>query len=64
MDVRDQNPIDLLQRQEVDRNLPAEVPHPAPQHGVGDEPCAVDVDHDGAVPQPGEPIQSKSTRIE
>jgi hypothetical protein len=40
------------------------MPHPAPEHRIGDEPRAVDVDHDGAVPQPGEPVQSTSIRIE
>ena len=30
--------------------FPAKVPHPPPQHRVGDEPRAVNVDHDGAVP--------------
>jgi hypothetical protein len=35
------------------------MPEPAPQRGVGDEPCAVDLDHDGAVPEPGDPIHSR-----
>ena len=64
MGVRHENPIERPEQAEVDRGVPAEMPHPAPEHRVGDEPRAVDVDHDGAVPQPGEPVQSMSIRIE
>jgi len=64
MGVRDEDPLDRPQQSGVDRGLAAEMPHPAAEHGVGDEPRAVDVDHDGAVPQPGEPVQSTSTGIE
>ena len=64
MGVRHENPIERPEQAEVDRGVPAEMPHPAPEHRVGDEPRAVDVDHDGAVPQPGEPVQSMPIRIE
>ena len=64
MRVRNEDPSQPFQHTEVDRGRPAEMPHPAPEHRVGDEPRAVDVDHDGAVPQPGEPVQSTSIRIE
>ena len=62
--MRDENPVERAEQAEVDRGLPPEMPYAAPEHGVGDEPRAVDVDHDGAVSQPGEPAQSTSTWIE
>jgi hypothetical protein len=34
----------------INVRFPAKVPDSPPQHRVGDEPRAVDVDHDGAVP--------------
>jgi hypothetical protein len=64
VNVRDEDPINRSQQSGLNRGRPAEMPHPAPEHGVGDEPRAVNVDHDGAVSQPGEPAQSTSTRIE
>ena len=64
MGVRDENRVERAQHSDVDRGVPAEMPHSAPEHRVGDEPRAVDVDHDGAVPQPCELVQSTSTGIE
>jgi hypothetical protein len=64
MAVRDEDCVERSQQSGVDRGLPAEMPNPAPEEGVGDQPRAVDLDHDGAVPQPGEPAQSTSTGIE
>ena len=59
--VRDEDPVDSPG---VDRGLAAQVPDPPPQHRVGEKPRAVHVDHDGAVPQPGEPAQTTSSPIE
>jgi hypothetical protein len=64
VDVGNEDPINRSQQSGLDRGRPAKMPDPAPEHGVGDEPRAVDVDHNGAVPQPGEPAQSTSTGIE
>ena len=59
--VRDEDPVDSPG---VDRGLAAQVPDPPPQNRVGDESRAVDVDHDGAVPQPSELAQTTSSQIE
>ena len=59
--VRDEDPIDWPG---IGDRVPSQVPDPPAQDGVGDQARAVHVDHDGTVPQPGEPAQRTSSRIE
>jgi hypothetical protein len=58
--VRDEDAVDGAG---VGGRVPAQVPDSPAQHGVGHEACVVHVDHDGAVPQPGEPAQRTSSGI-
>jgi hypothetical protein len=59
--VRDEDPIDLTG---LHRGRATKMPDASAQDRVRDEARAVHVNHDGAVPQPGEPAQATSSRIE
>jgi uncharacterized protein involved in copper resistance len=61
MGVRDEDPVDVAG---VDGRVAPEMPDPPSQHRVGDQARTVDIDHDSAVPQPGELAQTMSSPIE
>ena len=48
--VRDEHRVELLQQLVLDLGVPLQVEHPPSENGVGDDPRAVQVDDDGAVP--------------
>ena len=53
--VRDGDRVQTAQRLPVDRRRPAQVDDPRPEHRVGQQPNAVELDEDRAVPDPGDP---------
>jgi diadenosine tetraphosphatase ApaH/serine/threonine PP2A family protein phosphatase len=58
--VGNEDRVEISQRLCGDDPLPPEMPDARSQNRVGDDPRALEVDHDGAVPEPGQPAQRSS----
>ena len=54
VEVRDEHRVDATDRTGVGRPSAAQMQHPVAQHGIGQEPSAVEVDDERPVPEPGD----------
>src|SRR6185295_5798075 len=60
MRVRKEDRVEVSEGVCGDGPLAPQVPDARSQNRVGDDPRALEVDHDGAVPEPGQPAQRSS----